>query len=84
MDPARPCELDVRVTGKLWVGFVAAIRTALSTRGSLAPTLEGSRGTVLLIEKQLAAMYAALLATEAITGTAPVTVRATYPMAEWA
>ena len=37
-----------------------------------------------MIEKQLAAVYAALLATEAITGTAPVTVRTTHPIAGWA
>ena len=36
-----------------------------------------------LIEKQLAAVYAALLATEAITETAPVTVRTIYPIAGW-
>ena len=56
----------MHVTGKLWVGFVAAIRMALSTHGSLVPTMEGSRGTVLLIEKQLAAVYAVLLTMEAI------------------
>ena len=36
-----------------------------------------------LTEKQLAAVYAAQLATEAITGTAPVTVRTTYLIAGW-
>ena len=36
-----------------------------------------------MIEKQLAAVYAALLATEAITETAPVTVRTIYPIAGW-
>ena len=36
-----------------------------------------------VIEKQLAAVYAALLAMEAITGTATMTVRTTYPIAGW-
>ena len=31
----------------------------------------------------LAAVYAALLAMEAVTGTDPVTVRTTYPIARW-
>ena len=55
------------------MGSVAVIGMSMSILGFLVPTMEGSRGTVLLIEKQLAAVYAALLATEAITGTAPVT-----------
>ena len=36
-----------------------------------------------LMEKQLAAVYAALLAMDAITGTACMTVRTTYPIAGW-
>ena len=37
-----------------------------------------------LFEKQLAAVYAALLATEAVTGPVPVTVWTTYPIAGYA
>ena len=36
-----------------------------------------------LIEKQLAAVYHALLAMEAITGTAPTNVITTYPNTGW-
>ena len=36
-----------------------------------------------MIEKQLAAVYTALLAMEAITGPAPMTVRTMYPIAGW-
>ena len=37
-----------------------------------------------MFEKQLAAVYAALLATEAVTGPVPVTVWTTYPIAGYA
>jgi hypothetical protein len=36
-----------------------------------------------LFEKQLATVYVTLLASEAITGTASVTVYKTYSFAEW-
>ena len=36
-----------------------------------------------MVEKQLAAVYAALLATEAVPGTAPITVRTTHAIAGW-
>ena len=57
--------------------FVAAIGMATLTLGFLVPTMEGTEVQYSLTEKHLAAVYAALLATEAITGTAPVTVRTT-------
>ena len=36
-----------------------------------------------LIDKQLAAIYAALLASEAISGPNPITVQFTYPTERW-
>ena len=56
---------------------------AMPTLGFPIPTMEGNYVQYSLIEKQLAAVHAALLATEAITGTAPVTVRTTYPITGW-
>ena len=38
---------------------------------------------VTLIEKQLAAVYHVLLATEPIAGTAPIKVITSYPIAGW-
>ena len=65
------------------MGFVTENGMATSTLGFLVPTLEGRRGMYSLIEKQLAAVYTALLATEALSGTAPMIVRTTYPIAGW-
>ena len=45
------------------------------------PKKEESAVLYSLVEKQLAAVYAALLATEAVPGTAPVTVRTTHAIA---
>ena len=62
---------------------MAAIRTATSTLGFLVPIWRGAEARYSLIEKQLAAVFAALLAPEAITGTVPITVRTTYAIAGW-
>ena len=65
-------------------GFVAVLRMAIcQPLGFWSQLWKGAEVWYSLIEKQLAAVYAALLAMEAITGTAPVTVRTTNPIAGW-
>lgn len=44
---------------------------------------KGAKVRYYLIEKQLAAKYMALVATEASTGTAKLLVRTTYPVQHW-
>ena len=83
--PARPSELDVRVTqeGFGWGLWQLSEQLHLPS-GFWSQLCEGGAEVrYSLIEKQLAAVYAALLATEAITETAPVTVRTIYPIAGW-
>ena len=74
LDPARPCELDMYVTQEcfgwgLW-------RQLCQPLGFWSQLWKGAEVWYSLAEKQLASVYAALLATEAITGTGPMTVRA--------
>ena len=51
--------------------------------GAWSQLWEGAEVWYILIEKQLAAVYQALLATEPITGTALTKVITTYPIAGW-
>jgi hypothetical protein len=44
----------------------------------LVATMKGNKDTI--TEKQLATVYATLSASEAVTGTAPVIERTTYPI----
>ncbi|XP_054543882.1 uncharacterized protein LOC129144682 [Talpa occidentalis] len=83
-DPARPCELDVHVTqeGFGW-GLWQKSERLRQPIGFWSQLWKGAEVRYSLIEKQLAAVYAALLATESITATAPVSVRTTYPIAGW-
>ena len=76
--PGRPFELDVRVTRESfgW-GLWQRPDQLLQPLGFWSQLWKGAEVWCSLTEKQLAAVYAALLATEAITGTAPVTVRTT-------
>ena len=61
------------------MGFVAMTRTIALFFGILVLIVERSRTRYTLVEKQLAAVYATLLSTEAITGKAPELVKATCP-----
>ena len=84
LDPARPYELDVHVTQG---GFGSCLWQLLEwlhqPLGFWSQLWKGADVWYSLMEKQLAAVYAALLAMEAVTGTDPVTVRTTYPIARW-
>ncbi|XP_057354456.1 uncharacterized protein LOC130682963 [Manis pentadactyla] len=55
----------------------------LLPNGAWSQLWKGAEVWVTLIEKQLAAVYHALVATEPITRTAPTKVITTYPIAEW-
>ena len=65
------------------MGSAEVIRMAMSTPGFLIPTMAEAEARHSLIEKQLATVYAALLTTEAVTGTGPVTIRTTYSITGW-
>ena len=84
LDPARPCELNVHGTqeGFGW-GFWKQSEQLHQPLGFWSQLWKGAVIRYSLIEKQLAAVYAALLATEAITGTALMIIRNTYPFAGW-
>ena len=84
LDPARHCDLEVRVPqeGFGW-GLWQQLEQLCQPLSFWPPPWKGAEVQYSLIEKQLAAVYAALLAMDAITGTACMTVRTTYPIAGW-
>ena len=61
----------------------SATAAALAAGQSLATPWKGAEVRVTLIEKQLAAVYHALLAMELITRKAPTKVITTYPIVGW-
>ena len=77
--PARPCELDVGVTqeGFGW-GLWPPSEQRHQPLGLWSRLWKGAEVQYSLPERQLAAAYAALLATEVATGTAPVTGPVSY------
>ena len=58
-------------------------RAAALSFGTVVLIVERGRNKALLVEKQLAAEYATLLSTEAITGKAPGLVKEMCPTAGW-
>ena len=84
IDPSRPCELSVHVTedGYGWRLWQQLERTHQPV-GFWSQLWKGAEVRYTLIEKQLAAMYHALLATEPITGMALIKVITTYPILGW-
>lgn len=63
IDPVQPCELDVHVTQEgFWLGPLAAAGVAAETGRLLVTVLEGCESPQYPIEKQLAAVYATLMA----------------------
>ena len=79
IDPSRPCELDAHVTedGYSW-GLWQWLEQTRQPIGFWSQLWKGAEVQYILIEKQLAAMYHALLATEPITGMAPIKVITSY------
>ena len=84
IDPSRPCELDVHVTedGYGW-GLWQWLEKTRQPVGFWSQLWKGAEVRYTLIEKQLAAMYHTLLATEPITGMALIKVIITYPILGW-
>ena len=84
MDSSRPCELDVYVTkdNNGW-GLWQRLEWTHQPIGFWSQLWKGAEVWYTLIEKQLAAVYHALLAMESITGTAPTKVITTYPIMGW-
>ena len=82
LDPARPCKLYVHVKqeGFGW-GLWQQSEQQHQSLGFWSILWKGAEVQYSLTEIQLAAVYAALLAMEAIIGTDPMTVRTTYPIA---
>ena len=81
MDSSRPCELDVHVTedGYGW-GLWQQLEWTCQPVGFWSQLWKGAEVQYTFIEKQLTAVYHALLATERITGTALTKVITTYPI----
>ena len=82
--PVRPCELDVDVTqGGFGWGLWQGREWLCQLLGFCSQLWKGAEVRYSLIERQLAAVYVSLLATEGVTGIAPMTVRTMYPIAGW-
>ena len=79
-----PCELDVHVTrdGYGW-GLWQRLERTRQPIGFWSQLWKGAEVQYTLIEKQLAAVYLALLAVEPMTRTALTKVTTTYPIAGW-
>ena len=84
IDPSRFCELDIHVIEDVygWILWQQLERTPQPV-GFWAQLWKGPEVRYALIEKQLAAVYHALLITETITGKAPIKVITTYPILGW-
>ena len=81
MHSSRPCELDVHVTKDdyRW-GLWQQLEQTCQPSGCWSQLWKGAEVWYTLIEKQLAAVYHALLATEPITGTALTKEITTHPI----
>ena len=65
-------------------GAYSNVRNELGPQWVFDPNYDpNSKNWHFLVEKQLAAIYAALQAIEAVTGMAKIQVRTTYPMQGW-
>ena len=84
MDSLRPCELDVHVTeeGYGW-GLWEQLEWTHQPLGFWSQLWKGAEVWYTLIEKQLTAVYHAMLAMEPITRTVPTKVITTYPIVGW-
>lgn len=84
VDPGHPFKLDVHVTqeGYGW-GLWQWQECLWSPVGFWSQLWRAAEVCYSLIEKQLAAVYTALVVTVAITGTARVLVRTTNPVQGW-
>ena len=82
MDSSKPCELDVHVT-KDGYGWGLWHQLECQPTGFWSQLCKGAEVWYTFIEKQLAAVYHALLATEPITGTALIKVTTNYPITGW-
>ena len=84
IDSSRPCELDVHVTkDDNGSGLWQQLKWTHQPVGFWSQLWKGAKVWYTLTEKQLAALYHALLAMEPMAGTALTKVITTYPIAQW-